>query len=368
MIDPNDTNIDNIGNINEALRDQIGKFNGLRETVKKLQFVPIDPVGDYQAVTYKAIDGGKMNITFDPLEIDLIEVADSYGNLKMRFLLPKPDEDTDIGDSLKYFDNEPTIAKFLNLLNQKSLRDISEILTDPGTYMEISEWACLFEKIMDQKEEPLVIMRDGLLRTKKLKSELIPILIDALKAKRKYAKLVGVSKVSKILTLLSSAIFIDHIIPPDKIGYIKIPKELEADTYTWTGKGHISKTNKRIYYAFGDLYIAKLSKESNLLVTVEIPSDLENNEDVYDKNDINRIMGHLAKDAAHSYPVIGYPQTIMRAHEAAARVGFPASIIRDKIIERMTTSMGDDVKEFRMNSYMLKEFVNKGVLGGGHGE
>ena len=368
MIEPNDTDIDNIGNIKEVLQEQSEKFNNLRKRVKNLQFIPIDPVGDYQAVTYKAIDGGKMNITFDPLEINLIEVADSYGNLKMRFLLPKPDEDVDIMDSLKYLNNEPIIAKFLNLLNQKSLSDISEILTDPGTYMEISEWACLFEKIMDQKEEPLIIMRDGLLRTKKLKAELIPNLISILKEKHKYVKLVGVSKVSKILNLLSSAIFVEHKIPPNQIGYIKVPKDLELQAYKWSGKGKISESNKSIYYAFGDLYIAKLSRYSTLLVTVEIPRDLKNDEDIYDKNDINRIMGNLAKDSAHSYPVIGYPQTIMRAHEAATRVGFPASIIRDKIIERMTTLMGDDVKEFRMNSYMLKEFVNKGVLGGGHGE
>lgn len=368
MIDPNDTDVENIGNINEVIQNQVGKFNELRQKVKTLQFVPIDPVGNYQTVTYKAIDGGKMNISFDPLEIDLVEVADSYGNLKMRFLVPKSDEDVNIEGNIDYLDNEPIIAKFLNLLNQKSLKDISEILTDSGTYMEISEWACLFERIMDQKDEPIVIMRDGLLRTKKLKSELIPILVNTLKDKRNYVKLVGVSKVSKILTLLSSAVFVEHIIPSDKIGFIKIPKDLEIQTYKWTGKGKISESNKSIYYAFGDLYIAKLARNSNLLVTVEIPRDLKNDEDIYNKDDINRIMGHLAKDSSHSYPVIGYPQTIMRAHEAAARVGLPASIIKDKIIEKMTMLMSSDTKEFLKNSYMLKESVDKGVLGGGHGQ
>jgi hypothetical protein len=46
-------------------------------------------MGSYSSVSYKAIDGGRMKIYFDPLELDLIDVADSYGNLKMRFIIPK---------------------------------------------------------------------------------------------------------------------------------------------------------------------------------------------------------------------------------------------------------------------------------------
>jgi hypothetical protein len=367
-MDPNDTNINSIGNIDEVLNKQILKFNELRSRVKELRFVPIDPVGDYQAVTYKAIDGGKMNISFDPLEIDLIEVADSYGNLKMKFLFPRGSEEVSIDNDIKYLDNEPTVAKFLNLLGKKSLKEISEILTDPGTFMEISEWACLFEKIMEQEDEPLIIMRDGLLRTKKLKSELIPVLIDVLRGKRKYVKLVGVSKTSKIVSLLSAALSIEHVIPSNRMGYVKVPKDLELRAYNWTGKGKINDKSREIYYAFGDIYIAKLSIDSSLLVTVEIPRDLKKGEDIYTERDITRIMGHLAKDSAHSYPVIGYPQTIMRAHEAAARVGFPAGIIKDKILQRIVTMMDDNVKEFITNSTILNEFVHKGVLGGGHGE
>lgn len=367
MIDPNDTDIRTIGNVDKVLKSQVEKFNNLRNKVKELEFIPIDPVGDYQAVTYKAIDGGKMNISFEPLEIDFIEVADSYGNLKMRFLFPKSGEDIEIEDDIEYLDDEPIIRKFLQLLNKESLKEISEILTDSGTFMEISEWACLFDKIMEQKEEPLLIMRDGLLRTKKLKAELIPDLVKVLKEKSKYVKLAGVSKTSKVLSLLSSAISVEHIIPSGKVGYVKIPRELEMWAYRWSGRGKINAKTDKINYAFGDIYIAKLSRDSSLLVTLEIPKDMINDEDIYTEREINKIVGHLAKDSTHSYPVIGYPQTIMRAHEAAARVGFPASIIKDKILQRIANLMDDSAREFMTNAAILNEFVNKGVLGGGHG-
>ncbi|WP_298277426.1 DNA double-strand break repair nuclease NurA [Ferroplasma sp.] len=363
-MDTNDTNIENIGNLDNVIQQQISKLNKLREEARKLEFIPIDPMGSYSSITYKAVDGGKMNISFNPLEIDFIEVADSNGNLKMRFLVPKSMDDNVIDDR-SLFENNDTIKNFLKILGKDNLSDISEILSQSDTYMELAEWACLFEKIMDQKDDPMIIMRDGLLRTKKIKAELIPKMIDILKSKSRSVKLVGVSKISKIINLLAMAISIEHKFPSNSIGFIKIPKNLEIQAYKWTGRGKIKSQQNRLNYAFGDLYVAKLSRKSNLLVTVEIPRDLERDEVIYNDQDIIRIMGYLAKDSATSYPVIGYPQTIMRAHEFAARVGFPASIIRDKILDKLKCNMDKDGKDFMDNALVLNEVVNKGVLGGG---
>jgi len=368
MLDPNDTGIENVGNLQKALESQIEKLDKLRKEVRKLKFVPIEPMGTYSSVTYKAIDGGKMKISFEPLEIDLIEVADSFGNLKMRFVLPVGSDESEEEEDEKvsnFLDEDPIIKKFLEALGKKTVLDISEILNQSDTYMELSEWACIFERITSQNDDPIILMRDGLLRTKKLKSELIPMLISILKERKKKVKLVGVSKTSKVLSMLSSALSMEHKIPSNAAGYVKIPQELEIIAYHWTGKGKRSEKRKRIYFAFGDIYIAKLSKGSNLLVTVEIPRDLENGTEVYSEKEIAEIFAHLAKDSAYSYPVLGYPQTIMRAHEAAARVGFPASVVRDKIMDRLKEMMDDDGKDFIRDAEVLTEFVNKGVLGGG---
>ena len=114
------------------------------------------------------------------------------------------------------------------------------------------------------------------------------------------------------------------------------------------------------------MYIAKLSRNSNLLVTIEIPRDLKNDQEIYSEREITELMAHLAKDSAYSYPVLGYPQTIMKAHEAAARVGFPASVVKDKIMDKLKKMLDPDGRDFMRDASVLTEFVNKGVLGGGY--
>lgn len=373
MLNPNDTSIENVRNLKESLKSQISKLQGLRDEVRNLKFIPIDPIGSYISITYKAIDGGKMKISFEPLEIDLIEVADSYGNLKMKFVLPKESDETEkeeneVKGKGNFLDEDPIVRKFLDMLGKKSVQEISEILNQSDTYMELSEWACIFERIASTSDDPIILMRDGLLRTKKIKAELIPRLWQILKEKKRLIKLVGVSKTSKVMTLLSTAISMEHVFPSNLIGYIKIPRHLEVRAYRWSGKGKISEKKDKIYYAFGDLYIAKLSRNSNLLVTIEIPRDLENDQEIYSEREITEVMAHLAKDSAYSYPVLGYPQTIMKAHESAARVGFPASVVRDKIMDKLREMLDADGRDFMRDASVLTEFVNKGVLGGGYSD
>ncbi|TFF87943.1 MAG: hypothetical protein EU549_03895 [Promethearchaeota archaeon] len=113
------------------------------------------------------------------------------------------------------------------------------------------------------------------------------------------------------------------------------------------------------------MYIAKLSTQNNLLVTIEIPYDFQNDKPIYSKQDIYEIMGHLIKDSMGSYPILGYPQTIMRAHEKAVRTGFSASIWRDKIIDYLLEEIGDEeIRNLINESHFLREYVKKGMLGG----
>ncbi len=152
MLNPNDTDIENVMNLEKSLKSQIYKLNDLRREVKKLIFMPVDPMGSYISVAYKAIDGGKMKISFEPLEIDLIEVADSYGNIKMKFVLPKEsderrEEESDLNDEGNFLDEDPIVKNFLYILGKNSVQEISEILNQSDTYMELSEWACIFERM-----------------------------------------------------------------------------------------------------------------------------------------------------------------------------------------------------------------------------
>ena len=356
--------LEDIQNLNQIIKKQKQKMVELRKLVKTLKFLPVDPVGNYSCISYKAIDGGKMRIEFDPFEMDLIDIADSNGREILKFVTPKGT----IGGKLTpndflFLDEIPQIQKFVTILDVASVANISRILSESRTAMEIAEYACIFERITADFVDPTLIMKDGLLRTKVIKVELISRLVEKLR-ENKEMKLVGVSKTSRLLSMISSALFIEKIFPPDGVGYVEVPSKLELMAYKWSGHGIINE-EERLDYAFGKLYVAKLSSHSNLLVTVEIPYDLEHNTPIYNRQEVNEIFGHLIKDAMYSYPNLGYPQTIMRAHEKAVQIGFTASIIKDKIMDILIDGADKPLSDYIRDLMLLKEIVDKGVLGGG---
>lgn len=357
-----------VQNLAEILENQKKKFEELRGLVRNLKFIPIDPSGSYSPITFKSFDGGMFNLILDPYEVDIVEVADSNGNSKLRFAAPKGNSLSE--DELKRvvarLNDNPIIKRFVSILGKENLNGVSEILTDRGTLMELGEFACIFDKVMSAStEERTIILKDGLLRTKKIKAELIDNLRSILHQKKGHVKLVGVSKTSKIVSLLSAALVCEKIFPSDHAGFVEIPLELEDRAYRWTGSGKLKADKiEHLKYAFGSLYIAKLSRSNNLLVTIEIPKDLENNNAVYSKEEIMEMMNYLAKDSLYSYPIIGYPQTIMKAHEFAVRLGIPASILRDKIMNEIMNNSDQDLAEYIRDGVMLRESVEKGNLGG----
>ena len=46
-----DFNLDGIQNITDIIKNQVDKFNRLRELVRDLKFIPVDPIGTYSSVT-----------------------------------------------------------------------------------------------------------------------------------------------------------------------------------------------------------------------------------------------------------------------------------------------------------------------------
>jgi hypothetical protein len=149
------------------------------------------------------------------------------------------------------------------------------------------------------------------------------------------------------------------------MGYVEVPLDLENMAYRWSGKGKLDPKNvKPLDYAFGSLYIAKLSRSRNVFVTVEIPRDTDNDKDIYTTEEIMEIMNYVARDSLYSYPIMGYPQTIMRAHEFAVRLGVPVSILRDKIMDEIMKNSDPILGEYVRDSAMTRDMVDKGTLGG----
>ena len=356
-----------VANLERLQENQIRKMSALRERVRKLEFVPIEPAGSYIPMTFKSFDGGRFNLRLEPFEFEVVKVADSNGNVRMNFAAPVGDlEDEDTGEILADLDADPIMRGFLDMLGARSLRDTSRFLTAKGTLMEIAEFACIFDAVeRAPKDSKSIILKDGLLRTRKIRDELIPRMIDCLRRNRGHVRVVGVAKTSKIAFLLHAALACERIFPPDQAGYIRIPLDVENMAYKWSPTARLRPgVPTRLAYALGDLYIAKLSRSKNLFVTVELPQGTDGR-CVYSESEVTEIMSYLAKDAMYAYPVMGYPQTIMRAHESAAGLGISASMLYDNIIKGLVERSDPLLAEYIRDSAILDEAVSKGSLGGG---
>ena len=356
----------NVTNLDKLRENQLKKLNSLREEVKQLKFVPIEPAGSYMPISFKSFDGGMFNLHFDPFEFDIVKVADSNGHTKMNFAAPGGDlrDDGELGVILGDLDADPIIQNFLSIMGKNSLQETTEILTNRETLMELAEFACMFNAVVKAPDDgKTLVLRDGLLRTKKIKSELIRELKKILAQKRNHVRIVGVAKTSKIVFLLKAALICERIFPKEQIGYVKIPLSLENMAYRWSGSGRLTGAPAKLNYAFGSLYVAKLSRRKDLLVAVEIP-ETDGDDRVYTNSDVTEIMGYLAKDSAHSYPVLGYPQTLMRAHEFAVSLGLPASILRDRIMRDLVENTDPRLASYIQDAMILGEAVDKGTLGG----
>ena len=356
----------NVVNLERLQDNQIRKMNVLRERVRDLEFVPIDPAGSYLPMTFKSFDGGRFDMRLEPFEFEVVKVADSNGNVRMNFAAPLGDlEDEDSGHVLEELDANPTMRRFLDMLGARSLRGISKFLTAKGTLMEIAEFACMFEAVEKAPDDCMsMILKDGLLRTRKINDNLVPRMIDCLRRNANRVSVVGVAKTSKVVFLLQAALACERMFPPDQIGYVRIPLDLENMAYKWSPTTRLRPgTPTRLAYSFGGLYIAKLSRSTDLLVTVELPQE-PGGPCIYSDQRITEIMSYLAKDAMYSYPVMGYPQTIMRAHESAVGLGIPASILYENIINGLIERSDPSLAGYIRDSTMLDEVVSKESLGG----
>lgn len=362
-----DYDTSHVVNLNSLQDNQMRKMNMLREKIRGLEVIPIEPAGSYMPMTFKSFDGGRFDMHFEPFEFEVVKVADSSGNIRMNFAAPVGDLGNDKGldEMLKPLNSHPVMRQFLDIMGKSSLIEISDILTAKGTLMEIAEFACMFDAIRHaSKDNRTIILKDGLLRTKKIRHELIPSLVKVLHANKDHVKVIGVAKTSRLVFLLQAALACEKIFPREQMGYVRIPLGIENMAYRWSGAGTLLREiPTKLTYSFGNLYIAKLSRHKDLFVTVELPQRTDGSS-IYSEAEVTEIMSYLAKDSMYSYPMIGYPQTIMRAHESAAGLGIPASMLHESIMKGLVDKSDPSLAQYIRDSIMLDEAVSKEYLGG----
>jgi hypothetical protein len=187
---------------------------------------------------------------------------------------------------------------------------------------ELMEWAALL-KLASQPPTKLLI-RDGLLRSVLLSDVVFQRLrqqFERLSVKHGHL-LVGVAKRSRVLNYLSVALGLNESFCDRHPAYLVIPAELEREAapaqYRWIGSR-----------AMGLLHIARLDQGEGVpLMPVDVAE--------WQQERIDQAMSLLHESAQASFPLRGYPQALVQAHEHARLGGLEIELLERMLLDQVT--------------------------------
>ncbi|HNQ88796.1 MAG TPA: DNA double-strand break repair nuclease NurA [Verrucomicrobiota bacterium] len=303
-----------------------------------------------------ATDGGENKLNLDPIRVQVVRVADSLGEIYFEDFIAgslAPEE----------------ILQFFSESNEKLHRFLAYLQLEPDQLLprsdfqrsqllsmlrELMEWAALL-KLASQPPAKLLI-RDGLLRSVLLTDLVfhrLRVKFEALTAKHGHL-LVGVAKRSRVLSYLSVALGLTESFGGGDPAYLAVPEELEREAapsqYRWIGSR-----------AMGLLHIARLDRgESVPLMPVDIAE--------WQGNRVAEAMLLLQESARASFPLRGYPQALVQAHEHARLGGLEIEMLETLLLQqvaRRDPAVGQTARQLMLLGRQLSEGIEDHEHDGG---
>lgn len=363
----------------EAVEKEAAQVEELRQevrrlTVKKLNYRPCKTIAPL------ATDGGENRLTFEPLNLEIIRVVDSEGQDLVQEVIAISEDDSVFRELSKRL---PVMQRFLKslgiefealsyLLGSKKSRDVERVSDNRGrvrAFRDILEWAVLLDLASKDWPVNVLLLRDGLLRTKTLKRETFPKLDSAFRSifenqsahGRRRVFLLGVAKTSAVLSKLSLAMLLEHTFDRDYPCFAEVPRALEAKCYnfdrTWleTASDSVESSEQQRYQSFGRLHLLKLGASFDApILPVDVPVWLPS----FRKQEV---LEYLVNDALETFPVLGYPSALQRAHDHAVLTGLEMTVLGDL----MTDALQNHVDESLRERIVRHVHLGRGLIRGG---
>lgn len=310
-----------------ALDHEWPKLAATRTKLTTLVPRPIQHCPDTAAwmasVATVATDGGENRLNLEPIQIHVLRVADSLGEVYFEDFIAEslsPDEILRF-----FFQSNPRLQRFMAYLQidwddlfPQSDFERSHLLS---MLRELMEWAALLK--LASRPPARLLIRDGLLR-----SVLVPDRVfRALKGRFQMLTgqhghlLVGVAKRSRVINYLSAALALAETFSAGKPAFVEIPADLELEAaptqYRWI--------NGR---AMGLLHVARLDHGDGVPL---LPVDIA----VWQGNRVAEAMAVLHESARASFPIRGYPQALVAAHEHAHLGGLEVELLEQLLMEQI---------------------------------
>ncbi len=349
--------------LKQAALVELPKVERLRTLIRDLM---VTELGYRQclAVAPVATDGGENRISFDPLNIEILRVADSEGREHIQQFVPIGGEPSLFKEA---FESIPVLKEFLKRLGlpyeqlsyflpkpiKSSDKDLGPTDEDVRKYLrsfrDIIEWAVVLDLAWAGKGVKMLVIRDGLLRSKSMSIPAMLALADAFK--KAYhdtgSMVVGVAKRSKVLSYLSLALTLEGTLRKPYPCFLEVPRKLEEECYNFAGTWMQGQ-------AFGQMHLAKLAESPDTQIfPVDIPEWLLPKR--------KEVLEYLAETAKASFPIPGYPQPLVRAHENANLRGLEMSVLGDLL----TRSVAEQVKDNEVERVIRHVALGRGLILGG---
>jgi len=352
----------------EELRREVRKL-----TVRKLNYRPCKTIAPL------ATDGGENRLTFEPLNLEIIRVVDSEGQDLVQEVIAISEDDSVFREISERLPVMQHLLKSLGiefealsyLLGSKKSQDVERVSDNRGrvrAFRDILEWAVLLDLASKDWPVDVLLLRDGLLRTKTLKRETFPKMDSAFRSvfegqmasgSRKVF-LLGVAKTSAVLSKLSLAMILERTFDRDYPCYAEVPHDLEAKCYnfdrTWLETASNGPSGvKQLYQSFGRLHLIKLGNSADApILPVDVPVWLP-------RNRKQEVLEYLVNDAMDTFPVLGYPSALQRAHDHAVLTGLEMTVLGDL----MTDALQDQVDGSLRERIVRHVHLGRGLIKGG---
>jgi hypothetical protein len=307
-----------------ALNQEWPKIAATTRRLATFAPTPIEPPSARDprvAIATVATDGGENKLSLEPMRLQVVRVADSRGEIYFEEFIAESLEPKQI--IRFFFQSDARLQRFMRdlKLDWEQLLPRTDLQRSHLLSMlrELMEWAALIE-LAGQPGSKLLI-RDGLLRSILLSQEVFKTLrsrFETLTGEHGHL-LVGVAKRSRVLSYLTVALGLTETF---KSGteYIAIPAELEQEAapaqYRWVGDR-----------AMGSLNIARLDVGDSPLIPIDVP--------LWQRARTDEIMALLHQCARGSFPIRGYPQPLIEAHEHARLGGIEIEMLESLLLRRI---------------------------------
>lgn len=362
----------------EAVQKEAAQVEELRREVRRLTIRKLD-YRPCKTIAPLATDGGENRLTFEPLNLEIIRVVDSEGQDLVQEVIAISEDDSVFQEMSERLPVMQHLLQSLGiefealsyLLGSNKSRDVERVSDNRGrvrAFRDIVEWAVLLDLASKDWPVDVLLLRDGLLRTKTLKRETFPKMDRAfrsifeaqLTSGRRRVFLLGVAKTSAVLSKLSLAMLLERTFDRDYPCYAEVPQALEAKCYnfdrTWleTASDDVSD-DRQLYQSFGRLHLLKLGASPDApILPVDVPVWLPGNRK-------QEVLEYLVNDARDTFPVLGYPSALQRAHDHAVLTGLEMTVLGDL----MTDALQDHVDDSLRERIVRHVHLGRGLIKGG---